>query len=115
MSRFMSKSWWVTLPVAALAVAYVALVFIPGKRKLTTLKGDLEQKQQLLAASTSIPVAVASSNSQLLAVNAYNQKWNARVAAGATSGGVFGDIAAVAQSAGVETSRLEPDLVCRII
>ena len=57
-ARFSRGNWIVTLPLAAAAVAYVMLGFLPGRKAIGELQQQVQQKQDYMSATASVAPAL---------------------------------------------------------
>lgn len=100
-------SWLVTLPVAAAAVGFVALVFVPGQRRTQALRDELHLKQDFILAAGKMGAQLHSLHDELAETRRYNaRRGGAKGSAGVTA--LYGQIAQLAQDAGVTTTRFAP-------
>ncbi len=101
-------SWLVTLPLAAIAVAFLALIFLPGKRRIEALRGDLHTKQDFVLGAGQMALRLHALNAELAQTREYNAAWRGRAADSAGVTALCGQIAQLAQDSGVSTSRFAP-------
>lgn len=104
-------SWYVTVPVAAAAVLYVVLFFLPGRRAIAELEQQVETKQNYIAQSQTLAAALVASQMELEKTKAHNQRWLQAAPAPGQLSTLYGKIYLLAKNAGVTTTRFDPEPV----
>ena len=101
-------SWLVTLPMAAIAIGFVTLVFLPGQRRTQALRDELHLKQEFILAAGKLGAQLHELNGELAETRKYNSRWRGRATSSARITALYGQIAQLAQDAGVTTTRFAP-------
>ena len=102
-------SWIVTLPVAGLAVAYVFLVFQPGRKAIDRLSDELVAEQDFIALAEAVGPAIQTIRQQLRETLAYNTARAESIPEQAELTSLFGRIHALAKASGAITTRFDPE------
>ncbi len=104
-------SWMVTVPLAAAAVIYVTLVFLPGRRAIGEARDQIQQKQAYIAQSASLPMALNTAQRQLQKTRAYTAAWKEHAPTAGELSALYGKVHALAKAAGATTTRFDPEPV----
>lgn len=104
-----SQSWLVTLPVAGAAVAYVWYIFLPGQQTLNTLRSELLSKRTFAFNLTKYESDTRTIVGEMDAARKYIEQSNRALVGPNDMSRLYGEIAAIAKQAGVETTRFSPD------
>jgi len=104
-------SWFVTVPLAAVAVAYVAFVFLPGRRAVGELKQQISQKQEFITQATGVVTSLGTTREELEGTRAYNGAWRQRAPAARKLSAFYGQIYELTKAAGTATTRFDPEPV----
>ncbi len=104
-------SWIVTIPMAAVAVAYVMLVFMPGRRAIGELHDRIEQKRIYIDQSGGLTAALHAAEEELQISTEYNTTWESGFPQQVGLSALYGQINALAMAAGVTTTRFDPEPV----
>ena len=107
-SSMRQTSWVIILPLAALVVAYVFAVFLPGRRAIDRLRGELADHQEFVVSTTFVAPAIEATRDELAKTGAYNAAWSAAAPTEADLSHLYGQIHALAKTAGATTTRFEP-------
>jgi Tfp pilus assembly protein PilO len=107
-SRGMPRSWLITGIVAASAIAYVFLVFLPGQRSIQAVRSQLnERRQQILQADALIgPLTQAAR--RLDHTRQVNSEWQAAAPSHTRLTEKFASLSAAATQSGVTIVRFDP-------
>jgi Tfp pilus assembly protein PilO len=109
MSRpFQQSSWSVTLPLAAIALAYVSLVWLPGRRAIREVQDQVETKRQFVAKAADLPQALALSQRELDKAEAVVARWEKAAPRKRSIPALYGKINALAKDAGLAVARFDP-------
>lgn len=109
MSRTLRKgSWTVTITLAATAAVFVALAYVPGYRRMKQLREQIQTQEQYLAGATATAAALTTTRQELRETIRYNRAWLACAPGPRSSPQLFERIQQLAKSAGVETTRFDP-------
>ena len=101
-------SWLVTVPLAAITVAFLMLLFLPGQRRIEALHADLRVKQDFVFGAGQMAVRIHTLDAELAETRKYNETWRLRSSDSAAVTALCGRIAQLAQDSGVSTSRFAP-------
>lgn len=101
-------SWFVTLPVAALGLAYLWFGFLPGHKAIAELREQVKSKQQLLEQSQLQGQAAAAIRQTLADTRAYVQKWRPASQSVQNTPALCGSIHQLACDAHLTTTRFDP-------
>jgi Tfp pilus assembly protein PilO len=104
-------SWYVTVPVAAAAVLYVVLFFLPGRRAIAELEQQVDTKQDYVAQSETLAAALVATEMELKKTRQYNQSWRQAAPSPGQLSTLYGKIYLLAKHAGVTTTRFDPEPV----
>lgn len=107
-SPFRQSSWTVTLPLTALAVAYVSLVWLPGRRAIREVQDQVETKRQFVTQATGLSQAVALCQQELDKVAVVVGRWEQAVPQKRAIPALYGKINALAKDAGLAIARFDP-------
>ncbi len=105
----LSGTWLITLPLLALTLGYIYFVFIPINAAIARARKELSDKEFALAESNLMPSKIHATATQVEAAQKYVEAQEARKTPRAELSSLFGKISHLAQQAGVETIRFEPD------
>ena len=101
--------WIVTVPLAGLAVAYVTLVFMPGRRATAELKQQVDSKQETVTQSLGLFATLGTTNRELKQTRAYNSAWQKRAPGRGEISVLHAKIRQLAEAAGTAITRFDPD------
>jgi Tfp pilus assembly protein PilO len=102
------KSWMVTAALAAAAVAYVALIFVPGQRAIAKLRAEVGEKQQHVLQADGLTLPIRQAELRLASTREYSTQWHASAPGASDLVGCYSRLADEAKSAGVYVKRLDP-------
>lgn len=103
------NSWTLPLVAAGMAVAYAFGFFLPQQRSLAELSRQVTSQQELIDQATALAPALAATEQQIQATFQYNTSWQAASPTDMTLPALFGQIHQLAKTAGVTTTRFDPD------
>ncbi len=101
-------SWFVTLPIAAGAVGYLWLVFLPTTRVIRETRNEIRTKQDFIAQAQSLHATLAQTEHDLKEVESCVSEWDSRAPAVARLPHLYGRIAHVAHEAGISPTKFDP-------
>ena len=107
-SPFRQSSWTVTLPLAAIAVAYVSLVWLPGRRAIREVQDQVETKRQFVTQATGLSQALALSQRELDKAEVVVARWEQAAPRKRAIPALYGKINALAKDAGLAIARFDP-------
>ena len=102
------KTWMLTTGLAAFALGYVFLVFVPGQKSIVALRGELRAKQDKIIAADHVIAAIEQTDHQLNAAREFIRKFETNTPREDKLGEVYGQIFARAEESGTNITRLEP-------
>jgi Tfp pilus assembly protein PilO len=100
--------------LAAASVAYVVFVFLPGQRAIAQLRRQVQEKQQFIARTQSLPAAIQQAADDLQAANDYAAAWRASAPSEARLAATLGQITQRAQQTSLLVQRFDPQPVARL-
>lgn len=101
----------VTLPVAAGALAYLMLVFLPAKRQIDDLRAETQQKERFVAQSTTVMPVMHATQEELGRAEQFTAAWSEHSPNPTSRSQLYGAIQELANAAGVRTIRFNPETV----
>ncbi len=114
MRRWQEHSWVLTIPVAAVAVAYVWFFFLPDKRIIAEQRSELEQKLAFCATSAKIGADISRAQREIEETDAYTRHWSVTSGDPAHIAAVYKSIAETAKESDVQTTRFVPDPIVKL-
>ncbi len=102
------KSLLATIAMAAVSVAFVMLVFLPGQSRTQALRDQLRSKRASITGHTLCKASTANLESQLQHAQEFTQAWKEHAPNEATMPRTFGQIYESAQQSGATISKFEP-------
>jgi Tfp pilus assembly protein PilO len=101
------SNWVLTSTLAGLTVLYLSLAYFPTRKAMKSMSAEIEFKRQKAMTAAPLALEILAARDQLSKADRYVEEQ--RKAAGTSNGAVlFGQISAIASSAGVRTTRFEP-------
>lgn len=101
-------SWMITLPLAAIATAFLTLIFLPEQRRIDALHHEMRAKQDYVLAAGQMAGRLNALNADLTETLAYGAAWRGRAVDSTGVTVLCGKIAQLAHGAGVVTARFAP-------
>jgi len=101
-------NWMVTVPLAAGAVLYLLLVFLPGRRAIGELQSQLELKENTVARAVEVTTSLQIARRDYDQASLYEQQWRKRLPGEQMLAAAYGKIVAQAKAAGVVLTRFDP-------
>ncbi len=98
----------VTLPLAAGAVAYVVLVFLPGQRTTAELRSEIRDKREYLAHAESLGAALVAGEQELRFAREYQRPWRSHAPKWRQISELYGELHRLEKGSGVQTTRFDP-------
>lgn len=101
-------SWLITVPLAAAAFAFLALLFLPGQRRIEELRRELHDKQDFVLAAAQTGARIHALEAELAETREYVAARRIQTVDSAGVTALCGHIAHLAQTSGVSTARFAP-------
>jgi Tfp pilus assembly protein PilO len=101
------SNWLLTSTLAGLTVLYLSVAYFPARKAMTVMSAELQLKRQKVMAAALLAQEIATTRDQLTSAERYVRQQR-EVAGISASAVLFGDISAIASTAGVRTTRFEP-------
>ena len=109
-AKFHRGSWIVTVPIAAIAVGYVTLFFLPGKRAIDEVRNQIDQKEQYMnQTAAGVAQSLNKARQELRRTETYNDDWKKRAPAFGKLSALYGKITSLANTVGTTTTRFDPE------
>jgi len=102
------RNYMVTIALAAAALAYVFLVFLPAQASISQLRTEIQNKRQYIAEADRLVLSIDQTRQRLLAVQRFNASWKKDSPTAGQLSPVLAAISQAAADAGVTIVRLEP-------
>jgi Tfp pilus assembly protein PilO len=106
-------SWIVTVPLAAAAVAYVTLSFLPARRAAAQARQQIRQKQDYIVQAGGLAAAARNAGTELEKTRAYVAAWRQRTPTEGRLSETYGRIHELAKAAGAKVTRFDPEPAVR--
>ncbi len=113
-THFSVNGWLIPLAIGGGIVAYLLGIFLPGHRALAVRSHDLSSKETLVAAAGNLAPAVQAVQEELECTVRYNHRWSEAAPSAHDVSNLFGRINALAKSAGLKTTRFDPEPIERL-
>jgi len=107
------RGWIIVLALIAIAVAYVGLIFLPGKRSIDGLRDQIELKRQFVAQGSGLTSMLQFQREELQRAEACEAAWRKRSPPVEARSSMEGKVHALAEAAGVITTRFDPEPIVR--
>jgi Tfp pilus assembly protein PilO len=102
------KTWLITALLAAIAVAYVVFVFLPGQRSVSDLGAQVQERRQQILQAQSLARTVILARQRLTDTHEVSQRWRDEAPRQAELISHFASLTQQAEAAGVAIERLDP-------
>jgi len=106
-------SWLVTLPLALLAVGYLMLFYLPGRRAISRATDQVEERRQVLDQSTGLLGVIHVAQQETGKADRFVRQWEANCPPIAELSQLYGEIYALAEAAGAGVTRFDPEAIVR--
>ena len=107
------NSWIVTVPLAAAAVAYVTLSFLPERRATAEARQQIRQNQDYIVQAGGLAAVLRTAETELGKTRAYIAAWEQRAPAEGELSATYGKIHELAKAAGATVTRFDPEPAVR--
>lgn len=108
-AKLRRNSWIVTVPLAAIALAYILLIFLPDRRAIGKTRDQIKQKQAFVVQAVSVGAALRTVEQELKKTEAYNATWQEHAPAEGELSALYGEIHELAKAAGTTITRFDPE------
>jgi Tfp pilus assembly protein PilO len=107
-TTFHRSSWIVTPCLGAIAVAYIMFVWMPSRQAIRELHEQVQTKQQMVAQSASLSDMLAAAKQEFDKSQAVAADWERTAPGKRDIPACYGQINALAKSAGLTVNRFDP-------
>lgn len=107
-SIFRSNPWIIVAPGAALAVAYLAFVYLPGQRAINALREQVTNTEQYVEQGQTMALATEATRQEFERTRSYVGAWEDSAPSEDELSGLFGRISRLAKDSGTTTVRFDP-------
>jgi len=107
-TAFRQSSWIVTLTLAASAVAYVAMLWLPNHRAIKEMRAQVEAKRSLVAQATELSSELIRVQRELDQSEGVVTRWQKMAPKKRDIPALYGKIDALAKDAQLAISRFDP-------
>lgn len=97
------------MTLAAIAIAYLALVWLPGRREIRAVREEVRTKRQYVNQSTGLTKTLIAAEKELIAAEAVVNKWAETAPGNKDLPPLFGQINALAKQSGLAVTRFDPE------
>jgi Tfp pilus assembly protein PilO len=112
-ARLRKGSWVITLPLAGLAVGYLFLFYLPGRRAISKATDQVEKQTQVIQQGSSLLDVLQSTEKEAQRAGGFVSTWEAQSPAADKLSKLYGEIYALAEQAGTATTSFDPQAVIR--
>jgi Tfp pilus assembly protein PilO len=102
------KTWLITGLLAAVAVAYVVMVFVPGQKSIGEMRADVQQRHQQIVQAHSIARPIALAQQRLDQTRQVGLQWRQTAPRLADLSTWLARLTEQSEAAGVKIQRLDP-------
>lgn len=107
------NSWIVTVPLAAAAVAYFTLSFLPERRATAEARQQIKQKQDYIVQAGGLAAVLRTAETELKRTRAYTAAWQERAPVEGGLSATYGRIHELAKAVGAKVTRFDPEPAVR--
>jgi len=107
MPAFPRINWAVTALPTAIAIVYLALIWLPGNRAITDVQDRVETQRQFVVDAAGLPAMLADRQRELDAAEAAIARWKKAAPRNRRLAAYFEKIDAVAREAGLTVARFD--------
>ncbi len=108
-STIRKSNWILTLSLAAIAIAYLTLVWNPGRRKIRETQEEIQTKRQFVTQAADMANTLTASEKELITAESAVKKWERSAPRNRDLPALFGRINALAQNSGLAVTRFDPE------
>jgi Tfp pilus assembly protein PilO len=102
------KSWLTTALLAAIALAYLFFIFLPGQLSIGELRAQVQERHQQILQAQSLTRTVALAKERLASAQDVGQNWRAEAPRQSELISHFASLTQQAEAAGVAIDRFDP-------
>lgn len=102
------SSWIVTPCLAAIAVVYLALTWLPSRRAIQQWRAQVQAEQQAVAQATDSSARLVALQNELHQTEVVTAQWEKAAPGRRDIPALFAEINALAKDAGLSVSRFDP-------
>jgi len=102
------SSWFVTLPIVALAIAYLMFVFFPTAKAIRETRGEIRLKQDYISQTEKLHATVRELEQHLDEAQRFTTQWRRQVPVPGQLSEIYGSITAMSRECGATTTRFDP-------
>ncbi len=103
------RSWVVMLPLVGAVIVYAALFLLPNRRAIANLHNEITEKRDHITSRASAIHRLLSARQELSDARSFIDAWTRQAPSQEALPGLYGKLNALAQTAGMTTTRLDPD------
>jgi Tfp pilus assembly protein PilO len=107
------SSWLVTGPLAAGAVVYLTLFFLPDRRAIGEARHQIKQKQDYVVQVGGLAGALRMADEELKTAQAYNAAWKQHAPVEGKLSATYGRIQELAKATGTTITRFDSEPAVR--
>ncbi len=107
-TAFRHSSWLVTASLAAIAVAYLTFVWMPGRRAIQAMQRQVEVQHQFVDKSTGLQASLMAVQQELERTESVAARWERLAPREKDIPSLYGKISALAKDAGLTVSKFDP-------
>ncbi len=101
-------SWFVTIPLAAGAIGFLALVFFPTAKALRATREEIRTKQDFITQTVGLPTTIAQLEQNLVAAEKFTAAWEARAPSSDQLAKMFGQVNEFVRQTGARAVNFDP-------
>ncbi len=113
-SKFRRGSWLVTIPLVAMAVVHIVFAYLPGRRLIAELRGQIEYRQFYMSDAAEVSQKLIAAKQELDTVNSYIETWRNSSPVINNLPLLFGNINSLSKKAGAAATRFEPQPIIEL-
>jgi Tfp pilus assembly protein PilO len=102
------NSWFITLPVVAVSLAFGFWFYRPTRDEIRELQGELELKQASLAEAATLPDRLARALAEIRETREFVRAWRS-AAASRNLPVIFGEISRIVSESGAQSTKFQPE------
>lgn len=107
-ASFRHSSWLITLSLAAMAILYLSLVWIPNRKAIQELKEEIQTKHTFVAQSAGLAAAILGEEHELGAAETAVRQWKKSAPRHHDMPALYAKMDALAKDAHLTITRFDP-------